>query len=328
MGLGFAGDSRGFSMNQGASSRIYHIVEINLQAAQLQNPICDSDPSHNVVVPRIVNGLKNGIPLADRIPDAPPMEDDYSDPDKKPRHEEHGVITPWRVDGDQSANVTIKYAGKNFAFWFSKGDLAEDVLGGPRSDRDRRDDTGNASGWGSLFGWNGVVPDLDVTNRLSIRINRPKGEAIIMCTTAGDGFPNLETFLIDAAGQTLFLGSHVRTGTATTQLPGGRLVPMTHCELSVGWNPNDTLTGEVEVKTALDYMSFGVTELASNEAMSLDDWNKLHTGRDASGAWHRQIQDNIPLGGFQQDYFSRPDLLDPSKEHRHPPQGGLFGGYY
>lgn len=256
-GLGFKGDNRGFRSNTKATARIYHWIEINLHAAQFGKVQCDSDPSANWAAGKI------GIDISN----------DYSEKRKKPVHsEEPKNITPYRQDGDQAVNVKVKYAGKNFAFPLSNTD------------------------WGHSF-YSSVVPDLDVTNEVSLRINRTAGKAVVTCRISGDGFPNCESFIIDSAGNVLFLASHVRVGTAATQLPGGRAISMCYTLMEVDWNAaDDTLGSEVRVQFAHDFASSGGPfELATASVKSRDAWNKIHTGRDASGPAIRQIEDNFPI---------------------------------
>jgi hypothetical protein len=64
------------------------------------------------------------------------------------------------------------------------------------------------------------VPTLDVFSELFIRVERVSGYMDIVTLVNGDGFPNCEGFIKDAAGNKLFLGTHVRIGTPATHLAG------------------------------------------------------------------------------------------------------------
>lgn len=66
-----------------------------------------------------------------------------------------------------------------------------------------------------------VVPTLDVTAELYIRLERVSGYMDIVSLVYGDGFPNAEAFIEDSAGNKLFLGTHVRIGLPSTHLAGG-----------------------------------------------------------------------------------------------------------
>lgn len=333
-GLGFEGDNRGFSGDPGVSARIYHRVEIDLESGRLNDPICDSDPSANkilttaaapvddvaeVVVDQVIPGPGPRI----NIPEVPPFENDYSEGRKKPRHEEEARITPYRPDGDQTVDMFVKYAGKNFAFPWADTDAGHGVLGGPNS-TEERDDTGSGSTAGGWIPWNGVVPDLDVTHRLTIQIDRRRKRASVLSTIAGDGFPNCEAFLYDASNNLLMLATHVRTGTAVTQLPGGRLVQMTHSEITLDWNGDDSFGTNIDVEAATDFMSYGRTVIADDGTMTRDSWNTVHISRDASGNFMRQLQDHLPVGILK--WPTRDDLLDLGGDHESPSASrpGLF----
>ncbi|WP_225770308.1 hypothetical protein [Inquilinus sp. Marseille-Q2685] len=299
-GLGFKGDNRGFSSSLSATSRIDHFIEIDLMAAQFRRAICRSDPSANWALAQV------GID----------MSNDYSQARKKPRHsEDPKSITPYRVDGDQSVNVRVKYAGKNFAFFLSDTDLGHGFFGGQVSDGGRDTNSGSFIPFGVQSPvtrgddgslqlrspvtvedrWSGVVPDLDVTNEVMLRINRVDRKATVTCSVSGDGFPNCESFLIDGSGNVLFLASHVRIGTAATQLPNGRAVAMFRTMLEVEWTPDDSFGNRVSVHFAHDYTGTGTPNVLASGAMDRAAWNAVHTGRDASGPLSRQVRDNIPL---------------------------------
>lgn len=65
------------------------------------------------------------------------------------------------------------------------------------------------------------VPTLDVTSELYVRLERVNGYMDIVSLVYGDAFPNCEAFIEDAAGNKLFLGTHVRIGLPATHLGGG-----------------------------------------------------------------------------------------------------------
>lgn len=322
-GLGFEGDNRNFSGDPKASARIYHRVEIDLQAGRLNDPICDSDPSANAVLTAATRPVDDVVEIATvlgpgpkvEVPEVPPFENNYAEKRKKPRHEERAEITPYRPDGNQTVDMFIKYAGKNFAFPWANTDIGHGILGGPNSN-DRRDDTASGSVAGGWIPWNGVVPDLDVTHRLTIQIDRRNRRASVLSTIAGDGFPNCEAFLYDSSGQLLMLATHVRIGTALTQLPGGRLVQMTHTEIAMDWNDGDVFGAKLDVEAATDFMSYGRTTIAEDGVMTRSDWNNAHLSRSASGNLVRQLQDHLPIRILK--WPTRDDLLDLGGDHESP----------
>lgn len=302
MGLGFKGDNREFSFSPSATARIHHFVPINLKAAQIGVATCYSDPSENLYADKIVNGaaeiaVRRVVPVrvpGIELPKAPPMANDYTQARKKPRHTESKSITDYRENGDQTANITIKYAGKNFAFWFADTDVGHAVLGGPKSTKEAND-VGSGTIAGGWIPYNGVVPDLDVTNQLYLHLSREAGKAFVQMTMSGDGFPNAESFIIDSAGEVLGLATHIRTGSAATQLPGGRAIRMCQTILSeVDWTKTDTFGSAATADAVHDFMSYSTTEVASG-SVGRSGLNDAHLGRKASGNLLRQLQDNLPL---------------------------------
>lgn len=299
-GLGFEGDSRRFSINpNGVTSRIFHFIVLDLIAARKITVVCDSDPSQNAVAHHIVNSVVDAVEAVARspvpLPDAPPMQNDYAQPRKKPRHTENFSLTPYRDDGDQTLNLTVTYAGKNFAFWGSDTDIGHAVFGGPNSNAERSD-TGSGSILGGRVPFNGLVPDLDVTNQVYLHMSRENEKASVMLNMSGDGFPNAESFVVDTTGiKSLALATHVRAGTPVTQLPGGRAVRMCHTNLTdLDWTKNDQLGAAVTAQAVQDFMSFSTTDVAEGQ-MTVDALNAAHLGRSASGAWHRQLEDHVPI---------------------------------
>lgn len=314
-GLGFEGDNRGFSLEiSGVTSRIFHYIPVNLQSSMIGEPVCDSDPSQNAIAHHAVNAAVDVVEVITQpsipLPDAPPMANDYSQVRKKPRHKEVKSITRYRVDGDQTLNITVTYAGKNFAFWFADTDIGHAVLGGPNSSEDSRNNTASGEIFAGRVSFNGVVPDLDVTNQIYLHLSREDGKATAMLNMSGDGFPNAESFIIDAAGKPLMLATHIRVGTPITQLPGGRAVRMCQTNLSeIDWSATDELGNNVTAQSVQDFMSFSTTDVAEG-AMSVSGLNQAHLSRNASGAWHRQLEDHVPIPNARNIDILREDIVN------------------
>lgn len=311
--MGFKGDNRGFSLQRGVTSRIYHIIDIDLVAARVVKVDCDSDPSENAIAHHAVNAAVDVLETAAhspiKLPDAPPMQNDYSQRRKKPRHSEKVSITPYREDGDQTLNLTVTYAGKNFAFWFADTDIGHSVLGGPNSNT-ARSDTGSSTILGGKVPFNGLVPDLDVTNQVYIHLSRENDTATVMLNMSGDGFPNAESFIIDSANKPLALATHVRAGTPVTQLPGGRAVRMCHTNLDdLDWSKTDQTGPQVNAKSVQDFMSFSTTDVTEGQ-MTVSDLNGAHVGRNASGAWHRQLEDHVPIPNARNFDVIKEDIVN------------------
>lgn len=94
-GLGFHGDNRGFEHDEGASSRITAIAQINLSTGLIIDEDIFSHASSSLF------GW---------------FTQDYSNPDTQPHFTSfNGIIDPYRPDGDQGAQVMFAYTGQNFA---------------------------------------------------------------------------------------------------------------------------------------------------------------------------------------------------------------------
>lgn len=63
-----------------------------------------------------------------------------------------------------------------------------------------------------------VVPVLDVSAVLYVKVERIQHYMDIAYLITGDGFPNCEAFIKDAEGNKLFVGRHIRIGTPDTHL--------------------------------------------------------------------------------------------------------------
>ena len=250
-GLFFNGDGRGFSSSEGVTARIHNLVVIDLPSASIVEKRCFSSPSSHPVG----------------------MHQDYSSPKLQPRTNQQAMITPYRKDGDQQANIFVTYAGQNFAF--------------PGADTN----AGHAV-YGKL------VPDLDVTNSVNIRIDRTGHKIHATCRLAGDGFPDAESFMLDSNGQALFLASHVRVGSAIGQLPGGRAIAMGSTALEVDWTPDDAFGAQVKCLYCIDYSCdcspTDVKALMPSNPCDRASWNKVHEGRDPGGSFMRKLLDQLP----------------------------------
>lgn len=348
-GVFFHGDNRGFKSDPKATARIYHWIEVNIEAARFGVAVCRSDPSSN---PRLIKGT--GLNFSN----------DYKRPETQPRHSETPKnITPYRMDGNQNMNIRIIYAGKNFAFPTDEvggvtekiGEVQEavglrrtfskktphDILGGQVSDG-KADYTGPSSllpyeaqspitydkekGLGIQSPvkhtderWSGMVPDLDVMSNISMRINRDIRRVDVTCAIAGDGFPNCESFIIDGNNKVLFLASHVRTGTAVTQLPGNRQIPMSSTSLAADWESDNSFGPQVEIRIAVDYTGAGAANDLGTGSKTRDNWNESHTGRSAYGSYSQRVRDHVPLPQSQwvDDRINEnPEVVDYARKSR------------
>lgn len=226
---------------------------------------------HQVTLSLNPNRIVDNKPISDPSVSAGGfVTERYTNPDKQPTGGTTGHITPYRADGDQHGSIVVTYAGQNFAM--------------PMSDR-------------FIDFYKTVVPILDVTNNIQLHIDRTQKKIQISCRLVGDGFPNCETFMIDSGGQACFLASHVRVGSASGQLWDNRKIAMCSTLITADWTAADTFGANVQCDVCIDYASpsGGPVDLKAGYAPnpgSLSSWNRLHTGRDASGDWIRQWLDN------------------------------------
>ena len=255
-GLNFSGDRRGFKTEQTVSARITSIVSIDLQAQSITKQRVYSDPSHNTY-----------------SQDAKMATENYDDVSKQPTGSlSRPSITPYRDGGDQSFSYTFAYRGKNHALgqwdWDAANTAVENV----------------------------IVPDLDVTYTVSGTIRRQAKEFNINLTMRGDGFPNAEAIFYDSGGSPLFLVSHIRVGTATSQLFGNRRILMGSCSLRTEWLPGDLLGSSAYVLDARDYAGEGSpSAIGPLGQTTVSKWNARHTGRDAVGpSSRRSLDDSFP----------------------------------
>lgn len=197
-------------------------------------------------------------------------DQNYSDPRKQPTASVQGQVDPYRKDGDQHAQVFLSYRGQNFAM-------------------------PNSEAWHDFY--QGVVPELDVSNSLDIHVDRTGKKMTFACRMVGDGFPNAESFLLDSSNQPLFLVTHRRIGSATGQLHGNRRIAMAAASGKVDF-PADLLGSGLEAYFALDYAThvggpIDLFEENGGKPSSRAGWNQMHAKRDSRGDWIRRwVSDN------------------------------------
>jgi hypothetical protein len=194
-GLRFHGDNRGFSdkasffgrtQPDAVTSRIWqrYILDLDLKAA----------------------GDLTGVPSVNLTQESNPSEggpglwslfggeEPYEAVEYKPR----GTLNATKVSaphgGQKEIDLLAWYGGENHAFRLSR--TTEGITGGT------------------------FVPTLDVFSELFVRVERVNLYMDIVSLAYGDGFPNSESFIKDAAGNKLLLGTHIRIGTPISHLGG------------------------------------------------------------------------------------------------------------
>ncbi|RQS61552.1 hypothetical protein DID96_32920 [Burkholderia sp. Bp8963] len=195
LGFRFHGDNRGFSLEEsfhttypkrktgGVTSRVWHVFSPDFSRGSFDD---------------FRKNLANSAFTASNTSSGPTLFSDGPEPytDDAFRPEGNAIASEFsrQHDGEQVAEMTFMYDGKNFAF---------------RGSRYSQRETGHT-----------VVPSLDVHGRVRIMIERVRKWMDIVVLIDGDGFPNCEAFIEDPAGNKLFLGTHVRIGTPATHLFG------------------------------------------------------------------------------------------------------------
>lgn len=109
------------------------------------------------------------------------------------------------------------------------------------------------------------VPSINVSYQLLVDVDRNRRFVDIVLYVKGDGFPNCEAFVVGPDGQPIFLGVHVRLGTAMFQLIRNRGYPMIACALRLPITRTGAFAGTVGDELArrrkgaknLEYMSIG-----------------------------------------------------------------------
>jgi hypothetical protein len=195
LGFRFHGDNRGFStapswfetQTPGPTSRIWQRYELNL------DKILVGDLTENSVA-----RLETQSNFSDSGPGLWKFFSWSGESYKDSRYKPRGLLTSSEVASPHDAQKIVRIksylAGENHAFLSSE--LQQKVSGKT------------------------IVPTLNASSELFIRIERVQKYIDIASITYGDGFPNCESFIIDPAGKELFLGSHVRIGYPATHLWG------------------------------------------------------------------------------------------------------------
>jgi hypothetical protein len=194
-GLRFHGDNRGFSDKESffgkpspnkVTSRIWqrYVLDLGIKEAGdlKKNKIADLKQESNT--------SKGGPGLWG----AAGGEEPYDELEHKPRGKLEASQVSFPHGGQKVVEFKSWYGGENHAFRLSSA--AQAVTG-------------------MTF-----VPTLDAFQDLFIRIERINLYMDIVSVGYGDGFPNCEAFIKDAAGNKLMLGTHVRYGVPVTHLAG------------------------------------------------------------------------------------------------------------
>ncbi|MBN3854870.1 hypothetical protein G3N59_15915 [Paraburkholderia sp. Ac-20340] len=195
LGFRFHGDTRGFSLGESfhpsypsqptgsVTSRVWQLYKCDLAAASRQ---------------KFQDKLDELQYAASNTSSGPWWASDGPEPYTQKKYQPASTVEAndfaSEHAGEQIAEVTSWYGGKNFAFLGSRLD------------------------WNTLH--TTVVPTLDTRGHLWIKVERVRRWMDICMLVYGDGFPNCEAFIEDPGGNKIFLGTHVRIGTPATHLAG------------------------------------------------------------------------------------------------------------
>jgi hypothetical protein len=280
-GFFYEGDNRDFSLETNVTSRIKNENYIDLTAATIEKGPTSSDPSRNAVFG---------------------WDQNYKNPTLQPTGTISGKVDPYRMDGDQHAQLFLTYRGQNFAMpGMDKPDQTVEVRlptspGMPSypiqtTPRD-------------VF--ETVVPDLDVSMSLDLMVNRTEKTMSFAARMVGDGFPNAESFLLDASQNPIFCVVHRRIGSASGQLYGNRRIAMAAGSALVDF-PGDVFGSDLTAYWARDYATHSgspidlVDEFGSKPS-SRSDWNRMHLAHDAKGdrirRWYSDNELHLRIQGM------------------------------
>ena len=283
-GMWFKGDDRGFSFMTNATARVWSTLRVNTQT-----PVMDltqdapeflvrSDPS---AAPTLLGGRSENYTTKETAPTGT------------------ALITggPEVADGIQSITVQIETRGKNHAF---PTEYLADI----------RNNTGIRQVYDYLGGknipmnpeTNMLVPDLDVQVAITMVIDRHKKKMRIMSNLTGDGFPNTEVFIYDAADTPLMLNTHHRIGTAAGQLIGNHRHLLGSTVITVDIDGAGNFVGEVKAERCVDFMPWDTDLLAQSRATTFQiyEWNGLHIARTPTekGIFGMDTDDYLPIPGL------------------------------
>ena len=223
-GLFFHGDNRGFSLGDSyydpnpqkempkgsVSSRVWSKANLDLSKIKTSQ-----QPSPITVESNPSGPLRiAGIPLFGH-------DEDYADEKYKPKGTLEVNVPEIKFESPRSFIFKSYYGGENHAFILSQ--TAQDMTGAT------------------------FVPTLDVWHEFMIRIERINKYMDISSLVYGDGFPNTEGFIEDSKGHKVFIGTHIRIGSAATHLFGKNTRLMWANAIRIGLNQDGTFNNTLWV---------------------------------------------------------------------------------
>ena len=148
-------------------------------------------------------------------------DQNYADEKYKPKGTLNVNVPEIKLESPRSFIFKSYYGGENHAFILSQ--TAQDMTGAT------------------------FVPTLDVWHEFMIRIERINKYMDISSLVYGDGFPNTEGFIEDSKGHKVFIGTHIRIGSAATHLFGKNTRLMWANAIRIGLNQDGTFNNTLWV---------------------------------------------------------------------------------
>ncbi|MFM0645436.1 hypothetical protein PQR14_14000 [Paraburkholderia bryophila] len=195
LGFRFHGDTRGFSLEESFHPSYSEHPKGKITSRVWQRYKCDLSMASKQKFQGVLDSTQYA---ASNTSSGPWWASDGAEPYTQKKYQPAETVEADDFEqnhaGEQIAEVTSWYGGKNFAFLGSRLD------------------------WNTIH--TTIVPTLDTRGHLWIKVERVRRWMDICMLVYGDGFPNCESFIEDPAGNKLFLGTYVRIGTPATHLAG------------------------------------------------------------------------------------------------------------
>ena len=151
------------------------------------------------------------------------------------------------------------------------------------------------------------VPTLNVNYKIQAYIDRENRHLDLVTYIKGDGFPNCEAFVVGPGGTSVFLGVHVRKGTAALSLRGNPNHPMIASAIRLPLKQDGSFSGKIA-----DLLSSNLSKKGRDSFQSISEWNAeftsaspnsgRYTGYEELGYFRKQLgkylDDIVDLDGY------------------------------
>lgn len=151
------------------------------------------------------------------------------------------------------------------------------------------------------------VPTLNVNYKIQAYVDRENRHLDLVTYIKGDGFPNCEAFVVGPGGTRVFLGVHVRKGTAALSLKGNPNHPMIASAIRLPLKQDGSFSGKIA-----DLLSSNLSKKGRDSFQSISEWNAefistspnngRYTGYEELGYFREQLgnylDDIVDLDGY------------------------------